>query len=161
MAVSRYSLEICRGISTTIVCHGKRNFRKFPLYNKRGTKLFKKEQSENPDPDLFHDLGVRPTGYKRGDTFVEVPEMIPELVVPDLTGFKLKPYVSYRVQDVIQSEFTPKDLFDAVYSEKIVNDFKNGKLDESGEPLEPSPEEQLKPEEAFLQARKTGTDIFQ
>ncbi|XP_069679018.1 large ribosomal subunit protein mL41 isoform X2 [Periplaneta americana] len=112
-------------------------------------------------PSSSLDLGVRPTGYKRGDTFVEVPEMIPELVVPDLTGFKLKPYVSYRVQDVIQSEFTPKDLFDAVYSEKIVNDFKNGKLDESGEPLEPSPEEQLKPEEAFLQARKTGTDIFQ
>ncbi|KAJ4431691.1 hypothetical protein ANN_20293 [Periplaneta americana] len=56
MAVSRYSLEICRGISTTIVCHGKRNFRKFPLYNKRGTKLFKKEQSENPDPDLFHGM---------------------------------------------------------------------------------------------------------
>lgn len=73
---------------------------------------------------------------------------------------QLKPYVSYRTPDVVQSEFTPKDLFNAVYSEKIVNDFKNGKLTETGKPLEPSPEEQLTPEEAYIQARKTGTDIF-
>lgn len=73
---------------------------------------------------------------------------------------QLKPYVSYRVPEVVQSEFTPKDLFDAVYSDKIVNDFKNGKLGENGEPLEPSPKEQLTPEEAYVQARKTGTDIF-
>lgn len=160
MAVCRFSLVYCRSISTTAVCHGKRNFRKFPLYNKRGTKLFKKAQAEDSDPELFHDLGVQPIGYKVGDTFVTVSEMIPELIVPDLTDFKLKPYVSYRAPDVIQSEFTPKDLFDAVYSEKIVNDFKNSKLDEDGEPLEPSPEERQKPQEAFLQARKTGTDIF-
>jgi large subunit ribosomal protein L41 len=61
---------------------------------------------------------------------------------------------------VVQSEFTSRDLFDAVYSEKIVNDFKSGKLGETGEPLEPSPEEQLTPEAAYTQARKTGTDIF-
>jgi large subunit ribosomal protein L41 len=72
----------------------------------------------------------------------------------------LKPYVSYQAPDVVQSEFTPKDLFDAVYSEKIVNDFKNGTLSETGEALEPSAEEQLTPEEAYIQARKTGTDIF-
>jgi large subunit ribosomal protein L41 len=60
----------------------------------------------------------------------------------------------------VQSEFTPRDLFDAVYSEKIVKDFKDGKLSETGEPLEPSPEEQLTSEEAYNQARKTGTDIF-
>lgn len=51
--------------------------------------------------------------------------------------------MSYRTPDVVQSEFTPKDLFNAVYSEKVVNDFKNGKLTETGEPLEPSQEEQL------------------
>jgi len=140
---------------------GKRNFRKFLLYNKRGTKIFKERQTtKERDPELFHDLGVRPVGYGAGDRFVKVPEMIPELIVPDLTGFKLKPYVSYRTPDVVQSEFTSKDLFDAVYSEKIVKDFKDGKLSEMGEPLEPSQEELLTPEEAYNQARKTGTDIF-
>jgi hypothetical protein len=38
---------------------------------------------------IFSDLGVRPVGYYVGDAFVKVPEMIPELVVPDLTGFKV------------------------------------------------------------------------
>jgi large subunit ribosomal protein L41 len=73
---------------------------------------------------------------------------------------QLKPYVSYRTPDVVQSEFTSSDLFDAVYSEKIVKDFKDGKLSETGEPLEPSQEELLTPEEAYNRARKTGTDIF-
>ena len=73
---------------------------------------------------------------------------------------QLKPYVSYRTPDVVQSEFTSRDLFDAVYSEKIVTDFKDRKLREMGEPLEPSQEELLTPEEAYNQARKTGTDIF-
>lgn len=73
---------------------------------------------------------------------------------------QLKPYVSYRTPDVVQSEFTSRDLFDAVYSEKIVKDFKDGKLSETGEPLEPTQEEVLTPEEAYNRARKTGTDIF-
>jgi len=38
---------------------------------------------------IVSDLGVRPVGYEVGDTFVRVPEMIPELIVPDLTGFKV------------------------------------------------------------------------
>lgn len=46
------SFVIRRGISTTPVREGKRNFRKFPLYNKRGTRQFKEEQKINPDPDI-------------------------------------------------------------------------------------------------------------
>jgi hypothetical protein len=38
---------------------------------------------------IVSDLGVRPVGYYVGDEFVKVPEMIPELIVPDLTGFKV------------------------------------------------------------------------
>lgn len=39
---------------------------------------------------LFNiDYGVRPTGYQVGKSFKVVPEMIPEIVVPDLTGFKV------------------------------------------------------------------------
>ena len=40
---------------------------------------------------LFTDYGVRPTGYQDGTTFKVIPEMIPEIVVPDLTGFKVLP----------------------------------------------------------------------
>lgn len=43
---------------------------------------------------IVSDLGVRPVGYNVGDTFVKVPEMIPELIVPDLTGFKVIPCAS-------------------------------------------------------------------
>jgi len=41
-----------RGIATSCIRHGKRNFRKFLLYNKRGSRNFKKQQTENPDPDI-------------------------------------------------------------------------------------------------------------
>lgn len=86
--------------------------------------------------------------------------MIPELVVPNLEGFKLKPYVSYKSEDVYQEEFTPYDLFKAVYAPKITEDFKNGKLDSNGEPLNPSAAESLTPQQARDAASSTGTDIF-
>lgn len=40
---------------------------------------------------IVADYGVRETGYKDVNTgkFVEVPEMIPEIVVPDLTDCKV------------------------------------------------------------------------
>ncbi|XP_026481010.1 39S ribosomal protein L41, mitochondrial [Ctenocephalides felis] len=155
-------INICkRGISTTSPVYGKRNFRKFLLYNKRGSRIFKKQQIENPDPDVPIDKrGVKDTGYTINGKYVEIPELIPELIVPDLTDFKLKPYVSYKTPEVYQTKFTSKDLFDAVYSKKIIEDFKAGKLDENGNPLEPSIEEKLTPEEAKINARKTGSDIF-
>lgn len=74
--------------------------------------------------------------------------------------FQLKPYVSYRAVDIIQSEFTAQDLFDEMYSRKIKKDFKEGKLKDDGNPLEPSSEELITAEEARLRARKTGSDMF-
>ncbi|GLH10582.1 39S ribosomal protein L41, mitochondrial [Gryllus bimaculatus] len=159
-------LKGTRAISTSVVNNGKRNFRKFLLHNKRGSRSFKEERkklkgNEPTDVPVYH-YGVRPTGYHDAKgNFIAVPEMIPELMVPDLTDFKLKPYVSYRVPDVVQSEFTAQDLFDAVYSRKIVEDFKNNKLDSNGNPTEPSEEEALTPEQAKERARQTGSDIFE
>jgi large subunit ribosomal protein L41 len=72
----------------------------------------------------------------------------------------LKPYVSYRVPEVNQSEFTAKDLFNVVYRSKIINDFNKNKLKENGEPLEPNEEESLTPEQAKARARQTGCDLF-
>uniref|UniRef100_A0A1B6C7L8 39S ribosomal protein L41, mitochondrial n=1 Tax=Clastoptera arizonana TaxID=38151 RepID=A0A1B6C7L8_9HEMI len=156
----KISVFVCRRFSTTDLCNGKRNFRKFLLHN-RGTKAFKEKQKTNPDPDIpVYNYGVRNPGYKINNELIEVPEMIPELIVPDLKDFKLKPYVSYRVGDVIQPEFTAEDLFNCVYKEKITKDFKAGKLNAEGFPLEPSEEENLRPEEAKLKAEQTGADMF-
>ncbi|KAK4886104.1 hypothetical protein RN001_002375 [Aquatica leii] len=123
--MSLVSAIIKRGISTSNACYGKRNFKKFSLYNKRGTKIFKQQQSKNPDSEIPIDKrGVRDIGYTMNETFITIPEMIPNIIVPDLTNFKLKPYVSYRAPDVVQSEFIPKDLFNVVYAQKIMDDFK-------------------------------------
>ncbi|KAK7078195.1 39S ribosomal protein L41, mitochondrial [Halocaridina rubra] len=152
----------CRRFSTTQVDFGKRNFRKFLLYGKRGSRLHKQKSKELTDRELLQsiDRGVRPSGYHIGNDFKNVPEMIPELIVPDLTGFELKPYVSYRVPDVVQGEFRPQDLFYAVYSKKIADDFKNGKLDSDGEPMEPSEAESLTAEVAKGKANLIGNDKF-
>lgn len=92
--------------------------------------------------------------------WINIPEMIPELVVPSLKDFHLKPYVSYRVTDFNKREFTAKDLFNIVYADKIKKDFIEGKLDPNGESLNPSENEKMTPEEARKRAEMTGTDIF-
>lgn len=150
-------LFLRRSISTTACREGKRNFRKFMLVNKRGTKASKEAMRNNIDHDR---RGVRNTGYYKNGIFYHVDEMVPELIVPDLSKTDLKPYVSYRVADVVQTEFTAQQLFDAIYSEKIINDFKEGKLDANGTPLQLSEEEKLTPEQAKEQSLKTGSEIF-
>lgn len=129
------------------------------LYNKRGSRSFKEQQRVAPILPIDK-RGVRDTGFLLNGQYIEIPEKIPEIIVPDLEGFKLKPYVSYKAPEVIQSEFTSMDLFNAVYSEKIIKDFNERKLDEAGEPIEPSANEKLSSEVAWHQARKTGSDIF-
>lgn len=127
----------------------------------------------------FSAYGTRPIGYKDGTSFKIIPEMIPEIVVPDLTGFKaspqsflnthklinfhfpqLKPYVSYKVEDIVTPPMTPEELFGAIYVQKITEDFAKGKLGPNGEPLEPSPEEKLSGEEAKERALRIKTDII-
>lgn len=152
---------IKRGISTTVPLEGKKNFRKFLLYNKRGTRIFKQARITNPDPEMPVDKrGVRDTGYIFRGEYVEVAEKIPELIVPDLKDCQLRPYVSYKAPEVIQSEYTSHDLFNAIYAQKIIDDFKNNLLNEDGNPIQPSKNEQLTVEQAWNQARKTGSDIF-
>lgn len=45
-------LVINRSLSISAVAFGKRNFRKFLVYGKRGTRQFKEEMQKNPDPEL-------------------------------------------------------------------------------------------------------------
>lgn len=49
--MSFVNFVIKRSISTSAVRNGKRNFRKFQLFNKRGHKVFK-EQQRGPNPLL-------------------------------------------------------------------------------------------------------------
>lgn len=113
------------------------------------------------NPDMPIDKrGVRDTGFVIKGVFKEIPEKIPELIVPDLTDCKFKPYVTYKTPEVVQGEFSSQDLYNAVYAQKVIDDFKHDKLNEDGSSKDPSPEEQLTPEEAFIRARKTGSDIF-
>lgn len=105
--------------------------------------------------------GVRDTGLQLADgRYIEIAEKIPQLVVPDLTDFKLKPYVSYKTTEVTNSEFTSHELFNAIYAKKIIEDFKNDQLNEDGSSKEPSVHEEMTPDEAWTKARKTGSDIF-
>lgn len=151
-----------RGIATSAVLNGRKNFRKFQLFNKRGTRIFKEQRNAGAFPDIpIEKRGVHDTGYyDRKGAYVHVDAMVPQLIVPDLEGCELKPYVSYRAPDVTQSEFTAEDLFHEVYAAKIVRDWNTKKLSDDGQPLEPSREELLDADDAVLAARKTGSDIF-
>ncbi|XP_008555944.1 39S ribosomal protein L41, mitochondrial [Microplitis demolitor] len=154
-------LSFIRRISTSSVLGNKRNPRKFLFYNKAGSRTFKERQRIQPHPLIpINKRGCRDTGITVNGEYVEIPEKIPELIVPDLTNCELKPYVSYRAEIQEQPEMTAQLLFDAIYAEKIKKDFKEGKLDEAGQPLEPSAEESLTAEEAYLRARQTGCDLF-
>lgn len=157
--------------------HTRRNIRKFPVpndigqYDFRNTPMGLLNDPEWYDYPLCMDqfrqrypgylLSTRQSGYghvldkmKRKRKFVYIKEMEPELIVPDLTDFKLKPYVSYRTSDIQQSEFTAKALFNIVYGRKMVEKFHNG---EEVTPIEHNEEET---HQARIKAMQTGADLF-
>jgi len=160
LATTAYSYTQYRGISSSSALFGKRNIRKFFLGNKRGTKLWRRDRNKGLFDYAPIYTEVKDIGYKYGDVHHKVPEMIPEMIVPDLTDCQLKPYVSYKTADIYQSEFAAQDLFDIVYANKVRKDFQENKLDPDGNPLEPSEIEKMTPEEAWILARKSGSDLF-
>lgn len=155
-----------RAITTTAVCNGRRNFRKFPIINKRGvfehSKLPKELlHNEYAHPVAIDDAKIRYPGVWFEDKFVYVREMEPELVVPDgLDECPLKPYVSYRAEEVTQSPFTAQQLFNVTYGRKIYQCYREEK---------PIPEELLTEDQETIEAakvkakneaRKVGADLF-
>ncbi|KAK3740557.1 hypothetical protein QZH41_016100 [Actinostola sp. cb2023] len=73
------------------------------LTGKKGNKQFYKGR------------GVRPPGYhtsKGGYKIVQ--RKVPEFIVPDLTGFELKPYVSYKAPKVDEPPMTAERLLQMV-----------------------------------------------
>ena len=158
---------ISRKFSTSIIRQnsGWFHFKKIEAFNKRWSKQHKKMMFNRKGPkfpDAFVDhYGVRPTGIKHEAWFESVQEMIPELIVPeDLDSTDLKPYVSYATEETYQDELTSEDLFNYIYGRKILQDFKENKLDGEGNSLEPSELEKLTPEKAESLALKPGSDVF-
>ena len=146
----------CLSTSATLFYERPRkNFRAFPLANVTGQYDYK----HTPKPLLEKEFNYplcedtffqRYPGYWIKGKFHYVKEMEPELIVPDLTGFKLKPYVSYRTQEVTQSPLTAKHLFNLVYADDIVKKFKNN------EEIEMVAD----PAAARLSVKQTGADMF-
>ena len=126
--------------------------------NKRGqfehNKLPKPLLEKEFDYPVYRDtLLVRYPGFWFGRKLSYVKEMEPELVVPDLTDFELKPYVSYRCPDITQTEFTARDLFNATIADTIIEKFKNN------ETIDVDVDEK-EVERARIRAKQTGADLF-
>lgn len=155
------SVSSSRQISTSQICNGRRNFRKFPIPNKRGVfehpKLPKELlENEYSHPVAIDDMKIRYPGVWFQKKFAYVREMEPELVVADFEHCPLKPYVSHKTADINQSQFTAQKLFNVTYGQEIVGRFQK---------QQPIPDSLMRfdanaAEEAKNKALKTGTDIF-
>jgi large subunit ribosomal protein L41 len=120
--------------STSNAVYSRKNPRKYPKTIEdvpEHLQAMFKDKLEYEYPDGLQGYGVQLTGIKLASTgkFVVIPEMVPELVVPDLTDFPLKAYVSFKVPDIKEPKVTARDLFDVIYGKKIKDAFEAGKLD--------------------------------
>ena len=153
---------------------GQKNFEGFPLAQRMGQWDMKHtpwplRDKEFRGPVCEDRFGQRYPGYwinerssvpfKLKQRFHYVKEMEPLLMVPDLTDFALKPYVSYRAEEIEQPALTAKALFNLVYADDIYKKFLAGhSLDQEEEK---SVEEMTaEGEKARTEAEKTGSDRF-
>ncbi|XP_071754562.1 large ribosomal subunit protein mL41 [Centroberyx gerrardi] len=83
--------------------------------SKRGSRTHNKDRTARP-------TGLRLSSRK----FVSIRAMIPEFVVPNLEGFKLRPYVSYRTPRGTEPPLTTESLFAEVVAPQIQKDFEEG-----------------------------------
>ena len=161
-ALSTRSFSTSAALCNSGLIHPK----KIEGFNKRWNKqhkkmMFKKWEQPKVFPNAMIDkYGTRSTGVRHNAFWEHVPEKVPELVVPDLEECELKPYVSYATEEIYQEELTSRDLFNVIYGRKIMEDFKNNKLDADGNSLEPNEFETLSQDNAAMLARQTGSDIF-
>ncbi|XP_003387557.1 PREDICTED: 39S ribosomal protein L41, mitochondrial-like [Amphimedon queenslandica] len=73
--------------------------------------------SKDGKKSFYKGRGCKPTGFHtRNGQFRVVKSMIPEIVVPDLSEFDLKPYVSHKAPYVVGKPLTGKDLY-SLYEE--------------------------------------------
>ncbi|KAH7641289.1 39s ribosomal protein l41 [Dermatophagoides farinae] len=158
----KFTIIQCMRINTSSICNGRRNFRKFPIPNKRGifehNKLPKELLEKEYDfPIAIDDMRIRYPGVWFGRHFEYVPEMEPEIIVPkDLDNCQLKPYVSYRATEIHQSEFTAEDLFNTTYGTEIIRKYQ----DKQSIPESWTVYDERHVIDAKNKALKTGSDLF-
>eukprot|EP00118_Oscarella_pearsei_P025599 m.308445 g.308445 ORF g.308445 m.308445 type:complete len:102 (+) comp44015_c0_seq1:50-355(+) len=76
-----------------------RGARRGNMTSKRGNRTFYKGR------------GAKSTGYHTSKgNFIVQKQKVPEFVVPDLTGFQLRPYVSYKTPKIKCSPLTVQDF---------------------------------------------------
>ncbi|XP_062873916.1 large ribosomal subunit protein mL41 [Trichomycterus rosablanca] len=86
--------------------------------SKRGPRTFYKSR------------GAMPTGVVTSSRkFIPIKEMIPEFVVPNLEGFKLKAYVSYKSPPGTEQPITAESLFSQAVTPHIKRDIEAGMFD--------------------------------
>ncbi|XP_072287161.1 large ribosomal subunit protein mL41 [Pyxicephalus adspersus] len=74
--------------------------------------------------------GAKKMGYLTANRkFIKVKEMVPQFIVPDLTGFKLRPYVSYKAPPGAEEEMTANKLFSETVAPAIQKDIEEGTFD--------------------------------
>ncbi|XP_037653621.1 39S ribosomal protein L41, mitochondrial [Choloepus didactylus] len=96
----------------------------------RGADRMSKWTSKRGPRSFYKSRGAKGTGVRGpGGRFVTIKEMVPEFVVPDLTGFRLKPYVSYRAPAGAETPLTAKQLFLEAVAPAIEKDVKEGSFD--------------------------------
>ncbi|XP_041727056.1 39S ribosomal protein L41, mitochondrial [Coregonus clupeaformis] len=96
----------------------------------RGADRMAEFTSKRGSRTHYKGRGAQPTGVLTSSRkFVPVQAMIPQFVVPDLEGFKLKPYVSYRTPAGTEPAVTPEGLFSETVAPQIQKDFEEGCFD--------------------------------
>ncbi|VFV34602.1 39S ribosomal protein L41, mitochondrial [Panthera pardus] len=96
----------------------------------RGADRMSRWTSKRGPRTFYKSRGTKGTGvHARDGKFVQVKEMVPELVVPELAGFKLKPYVNYRVPAGTDVPLTAEQLFREAVAPAIEKDYRDGTFD--------------------------------
>ncbi|KAK7164392.1 hypothetical protein R3I94_002944 [Phoxinus phoxinus] len=93
----------------------------------RGADRMAEFTSKRGPRTFYKSRGARPTGIITSSRkFIPVQAMVPEFVVPNLEGFSLKPYVSYKTPAGTEEPMTPEKLFSQVVAPQIERDIEEG-----------------------------------
>uniref|UniRef100_A0AAY5KQI9 Mitochondrial ribosomal protein L41 n=2 Tax=Esox lucius TaxID=8010 RepID=A0AAY5KQI9_ESOLU len=96
----------------------------------RGADRMAEFTSKRGGRSNYKGRGAQPTGILTSSRkFIPVQAMIPQFVVPNLEGFKLKPYVSYRSPVGTEPPVTPEGLFSEAVAPQIQKDLEEGSFD--------------------------------
>lgn len=166
LVVRSSRIDLVRCLHVSQAREGRLNFRKFTFLNKVGQYDMKHTPKHFFERELAHPVCMdsmrqRYPGYWVNDTtrrrvkkvLKKVKEMEPELIVPNLEDFPLKPYVSYRAPYVEQTELTARALFNVTYAKDIMVKYEKGEEVK----VEVSEEEITA---ARVKATQTGADLF-